>query len=85
MLLCILSLNFMPIADILKEIELQSRPSDLAQAYHGKFPQNAQKLTEHGHYVIAICFKLLCIIPPNFRLISEIFKDLERWPVLQTW
>ena len=35
--LCIVPPNFRPIAEILKELERQSPPSDLVQAYYGKF------------------------------------------------
>ena len=43
MLLCIIPPYFMPIADILKELERQRRPSDLVQAYHGKFQSSTER------------------------------------------
>ena len=32
----------------------------------------------HKNWQIAICSMVLCIIPPNFRLLAEILKELER-------
>ena len=53
MLLCIISSNFRLIPDILKELELERRPSDLVKKpimENFKVPWNKQKLPEHGHF-----------------------------------
>ena len=83
MLLCIIPPNVRPIAEILTELERKCHPSDLVQAYHGKFhgksSMDSAKIGRVWPLKIAICFMLLCIISPNFRLIPEILKDLEGW------
>ena len=60
----------------------------------GTFHRNFQSSVEHTKisrllpFYIVICFIVLCITPPNFRPLVEIFKELEaamsfrmdRWP-----
>ena len=74
MLLCTIPPNFRQIAEILQELERYCRPSDLAQAYHGKFQSSTKraKIGQAWPLWLAICFMLLCTIAPNFRLITEI-------------
>ena len=52
----------------------------LVQAYHGKFQSSVEhtKIGQAWPFYTSICFMVLCIIPPNFRLITEIFQEWER-------
>ena len=74
---CITSPNFRPIAEIIKKLECH--PSDLIQTYHGKFRSYMKhvKIGQAWPPFIEICFMVLCITPPNFRLIPEILQELE--------
>ena len=79
MLLCIIPLNFRPIAEILKESERSSfGPGQ--KNYHGKFQSSVEraKIGRAWSFQIAICSTVLCIIPLNFRLIAEILNVLQR-------
>ena len=48
--------------------------------YRGKFQSSVEhaKIGRAWSFLITICSMVLYIIPPNFRLIAEILKELER-------
>ena len=54
---------------------LPSWPKPIIEYF--KVPWTAQKLAKHGHFKVAICFKVLCIILRNFRPITEILKRVR--------
>ena len=77
MVLCIIPPNFRLIAKILKKLKQQCRPSHLVPSLFWKFQSSVEcgKISQACPFLLAICFLVLCIIPPNFRQIA----------VPQTW
>ena len=48
------------------------------KTYHGKSSVEHTKNGRARPFWIVICSMILCITPPNFSLVPEIFKELER-------
>ena len=78
MVLCTIPQNFRPIAEILKELTVMSSLG-LGPSLFWKIQSSMEsaKIGRAWPFLIETCFMLLCIIPPNYRPIAEILKELE--------
>ena len=75
--LCIILRNFRPITEILKRLRAVTLSLGPVFSIFWKFHSAVERaqIDWAWSFYIAIRFMLLCIIPPNFRLIAEIFKE----------
>ena len=78
--LCIILRNFRPITEILKRPRTVTLSLGPVSSLFWKFQSAVERAKIDWAWLFqkTICFMLLCIIPPNFRLIAEILKEL-RW------
>ena len=71
--------KFQAEAEIPKELERKHRPSNLDQIYHEKFQCSIEhtKISREWPFLVTISFMVLCITPPYFGPIFDIFEEQE--------